>query len=360
MKQLLILISLLFCINGYSQETNIVILNQNEVQNFRDAMHSVPEVKTMYDSVLRAANLVLQNSPHPLEVVHYEGLLDNNPKRVNTMKSFLDIDNVATLIYAGYGSDNAEFGEKANEIIVAWAKKYKPTGNPINENKFTAFFWAYQLYKNHFGKKEQTIVEQWMGEIAQQQKNRPHTPNNNWEAKRLKIIGIVGCILHDENLKNYSVNGFKKYISTAYFPDGTSNDLRRRDALHYHVSGLKPCLTAFINLSAFEPAFDLYNYEAANGASVKKSVEYVIPYATGEKQRKEWVNSQVELDKKRAAAGLEKYQPGKLFDPKQAWELFAWACYYNPEWFSVFEKNVEEKYTTSWIGFLNSPLVRKK
>lgn len=111
-------------------------------------------------------------------------------------------------------------------------------------------------------------------------------------------------------------------------------------------------------MSQFNLEFNLYDYKAENGASIKKSVEYVIPYATGEKQRKEWINTKVELDKKRAAAGIEKYQPGKLFDPKQAWEMFQWACYYNPEWYSIFEKNTGEEFTSTWVGLLNSPLVR--
>jgi hypothetical protein len=358
MKQLITIIALFYSINSFAQETNMVILDKNEVENFRETIKKVPAAKEIYDSIYIAAINLLNHQPRPLEVVHYEGLLDTNPKRVNTMKSFADIDNVVTFIYAGYGTDNPQFGQKSKEIITAWAKKYKPTSNPINENKFTAFFWAYHLYKNYFSKTEQEIVENWMHEIALAEKNRKQTPNNNWEAKRLKIIGIIGSILQDENLMNYSVEGYKKFIATAYFADGTSNDLHHRDALSYHVSGIKPCLTAFINLSQFNPEFNLYDYETENGASIKKSVEYVIPYATGEKQRKEWINTKVELDKKRAAAGIEKYQPGKLFDPKQAWEMFQWACYYNPEWYSIFENENTPKYTSSWIGLLNSPLVR--
>ena len=358
MKQLFTIITLLISVYSSAQETNIVILNKKEIANFRETMKALPEVREMYDSIYHEAIDLLDHKPHPLEMVYYEGLLDTNPKRVNTMKGFADIDNVVTFIYAGYGSDKPEFRQKSKEIITAWAQTYQPTGNPINENKFTAFFWTYYLYKHHFSKKEQQTVENWMNGIALAEKNRRQTPNNNWEAKRLKIIGIIGCILQDDNLIDYSIDGYKKYIATAYFPDGTSNDLHRRDALSYHVSGIKPCLTAFINLSRFNPEFGLYSFEAENGASIKKSVEYVVPYATGEKQRKEWVNTKVKLDKERAAAGIEKYQPGKLFDPKQAWEMFQWACYYNPGWYSVFENDETPDYTYTWIGLLNSPLVR--
>lgn len=358
MKYLLATLVFFIYLNSNAQETNIVILDKKEIAEFRKTFQNFPVIKTMYDSINNEARSLLKHQPKPLEVVYYEGLLDINPKRINTMKSFADIDHVVTFIYAGYGNDIQQFGKKSKEIITVWANSYRPTGNPINENKFTAFFWAYHLYKNFFSEQEQETVENWMRKIAMAEKTRKQTPNNNWEAKRLKIIGIIGCILNEKEFIDYSIAGYKKYIATAYFPDGTSNDLHRRDALSYHVSGIKPCLTAFINLSQFNPEFDLYNFEAENGASIKKSVEYVIPYATGEKQRKEWINTKVELDKKRAAAGIEKYQPGKLFDPKQAWEMFQWACYFNPDWYSIFENNETEKYTSSWVGFLNSPLVR--
>lgn len=90
-----------------------------------------------------------------------------------------------------------------------------------------------------------------------------------------------------------------------------------------------------------------------------KSVAYVVPYATGEKIRKEWVNSQVALDQQRAAAGLAEYQPGKLFDPAKALPLFKWASYYRPEWYSIVSESSENSYTATWVGLLNSPLVRK-
>lgn len=253
-KFVTILLLLLIGMTALPQETNIVILTADETASLRKVLQSDESARALYDSVLTKANKMLAVEPRPLKVIHYEGLLDTNPKRINTVKSFQDINTVATFIYAGYGSDDPKFGKKSKEIITAWVKKYEPTGNPINENKFTAF----------------------------------------------------------------------------------------------------------INMSQFNPEFNLYDFETENGASIKKSVEYVIPYATGDKQRKEWINTKVELDKKRAAAGIEKYQPGKLFDPKQAWEMFQWACYYKPEWYSIFEEENTPKYTSTWIGLLNSPLIRNR
>ncbi len=116
-------------------------------------------------------------------------------------------------------------------------------------------------------------------------------------------------------------------------------------------------LSIFINLKKFDPAFDLFSYTSPEGASVEKSVAYVVLYAIGEQVRQEWVNSKVELDHQRAAAGLEEYQPGRLFDPAEAIPLFEWASCYNREWHKLVQEG-SKGYTATWVGLLNSPLVR--
>jgi hypothetical protein len=359
MRLTTVIIFFLYCTYAWAQVTNIVILDEQEQMRLKEIIASSAEARSLYDSVAMAATASLKHVPRPLEIIYYEGLLDTDPLRINTVKSFPDIDHVATLIYASYGTGNLLYGDKTKEIIMAWVKTYKPDGNTINENKFISFFWGYYIFKSHFSTQEQVEAGKWIMDIALKQKNRKSTPNNNWESKRLKITGIAGAILNNKELRDHSIEGFKKYISTAYYPDGTSNDLVSRDALQYHISGLKPCLSAFINLSKFDKRFDLYAWESPTGSSVKKSVEYTVPYATGEKQRREWTNSKVELDRRRAEAGIEAYQPGRLFDPQKAHELFEWACFYNSGWFDVFEKAGTSPYFSSWIGMLNSPAVRE-
>jgi len=357
MKTILLNLILLFLIvNLNAQTTTIVILNSEEIARLKTLITENNDVKKLYSEIQQEAKAGLKTPPKPLEVIYYEGLLDTNPKRIETLKSFVDIDYVISLIYNSYGNNSHEFGVKAKEIILAWAQTYKPTGNPINENKFNSFYWGYHIFKNYFTKNERKVAEDWFLKIAKQEMNRDRTPNNNWEAKRCKMIGIIGCILENEELKKYSIEGFRKYISTAYYKDGTSYDLEQRDALHYHVGGLKPCVSVFTNLKQFDSRFDLFGYVSLNGSSIQKSVEYVVPYATGEKQREEWRNTKVKLDKERAAAGLAKYQPGKLFEPEKAYSLFELACYYNADWISIFEK---EDQITSWVGLLNSPAIRK-
>jgi hypothetical protein len=339
------------------QTTTIVILNLEEQERLRERMIQDELAEKLGDSILDLANEALFLQPRPLKVINYEGLLDTDPKRIDTEKSLHDMDATANLIYASYISDDPKYEKKAAVFVQAWAKTYESTGNPINENKFVTLFWSYYLFKKHFTLRDQQLVESWMRSMATLEMEREHTPNNNWQAKRLKIIGLIGCMLNDPAMQEFSIKGFKEYINTAYFADGTSQDLHRRDALHYHVSGIKPCISVFVNLSKFNPAFNMYAYEGEDGGSIKKSMEYVIPYIKGEKEHVEWVNSMVELDKKRAEAGLAKYQPGMLYDPRKALPTLEWACFFHPEWYTLIDKR--GVYTSTWVGLLNSPAIRK-
>ena len=340
-----------------AQMTHVVVLDSGEITALREVTAHNNRAQALYDSVATLARRQINDEPRPLAKLHYEGMLPTHPDRIDTRKSLEDMDKVIRFIYASYGSDDTLWVEPVKRFVTAWATTYRPDGNPINENKLMALFWGYYLFRSHFSDEERALVTRWMNTIAEAEKQRKHTPNNNWQAKRYKIIGLVGCVIEDDSLKNFALRGFKEYINTAYFADGTSNDLVERDALSYHLGGLKPLLSAFVNLSAFDPAFDLYDYVSPTGSSVKKSVAYVVPYARGERTREEWVNTTVALDKERAAAGLVEYQPGILFDPEKAVSLFEWASYYNPDWYDIIGPR---GFTASWVGLLNSPLVRKQ
>ena len=75
----------------------------------------------------------------------------------------------------------------------------------------------------------------------------------------------------------------------------------------------------------------LYYWVNDKGGSIQKSVRYVVPYASGEKTRQEWLNSRVALDQRRAAAGIEKYRLGRQFQPRQALAMLELAEYYEPD-----------------------------
>ena len=118
MKQLLAIIIFGIALSGsnYAQITNIVILDQAEVERLRNLVQTDPRVTHLADSITSLANMALDRKPRPLEIVHYEGLLENNPDRIDTKKSFEDINATVHLIYASYLTDQIRYAEKAIEF----------------------------------------------------------------------------------------------------------------------------------------------------------------------------------------------------------------------------------------------------
>ncbi|MDZ7693279.1 MAG: alginate lyase family protein [Balneolaceae bacterium] len=180
-------------------------------------------------------------------------------------------------------------------------------------------------------------MEQWLQTIAEAEMSNDDIPMNNWEAKRIKLVSLIGLILGNEEYLSFADRHFKALVQVALNGDGTTRDLKERDALGYHTSGLKPLMVYGITLQQAKRASDLnpFTYKNSQGGSIRKSVDYVNPYARGEKIHKEWVNTTVELDKKRAEAGLEKYQPGTKFIPEDALEMYELAYFYDEEYLQL-------------------------
>jgi hypothetical protein len=311
----------------------------------------------------RDAEAILDDTPIPLGEIFYQGQLDTHPKRIETHKSLVDMDKLAALSEAFAATGDARYAAKAREFVLAWVEKYAPNGNSINENKLEPVFLAYDLLRETFSNEEKQRVEPWMRQIARKQieTNGWRAPEHsqksldNWDSKRFKIVGVIGWVLDESEWIDYGTQGFKDYVARGLFPDGTSVDLKTRDALSYHVSGLRPLLVMamWADLKTPGEGRKLVEHVAPNGASLRKSVEYVMPYATGEQIREEWKNTTVGLDRERAAAGLEYYKPGKHFDPLASLELFEMASLFDPQFAPIVrDLSAKKGAQGSWLSLL--------
>jgi hypothetical protein len=305
-------------------------LDQRQQQTFREVMGK-PENRPVREELIQEREEAIQKSPSPLVRINFEGLLETDSRRWETVAALQDMNHLSALLYHYYLFRDARSLQKLKQYVLAWAATYVPTGNPINENKLEPVWISFAAAKAHFSSQERASVTTWLADLAEKQMANPKVPVNNWQSKRIKITGTIGLVLEDKKLIDYAMESAKAYIGQALFPDGTSADLRERDALSYHVSGLEPLLALDINLQQFGLGRNfpsLYSYEAASGASVRKAVDYTAPFATGELQKQEWVNSKAGIDKKRAEAGIAKYQPGVYFEPEKASALFDLAAFY--------------------------------
>jgi hypothetical protein len=176
-------------------------------------------------------------------------------------------------------------------------------------------------------------VQNWLSRVATLQiERRPPPPAathiSNWNSDRLKIVGLIGYALRNTRFIRFAEDGYREQIAANLRPDGTSFDFHQRDALVYHVAALVPLLE--LAIAADKHGIDLYSYQAPSGASLERSIRFLLPYVRGERVHLEFVRTTVQFDRQRAAAGDPFARIGAPWDPRGAARLFEMAGYFNP------------------------------
>jgi len=341
-------------------------LNKKEVSHLKKLIKKDSDVKKLYTSFKRIADESLTQIPDPIDTVISEGHLATDPKKIRTQKSLRDINKINALAIVYKVENDPSYLNKLTEFLTAWATLNKPQGNPINDTKFEDLFFAYDLVRNSIVSSSRQIIDSWLMKMADEEintaKNKAKTTSfNNWNSHRLKVIGCIAYILNDDP----NSNRYKKYIDEELpiqieknlLPDGSGFDFLERDALHYHTYTLEPliCLATVVKRATGK---DYYNYVSSTGSSIKKSVDFLIPFVTGEKTHGEFVNSKVAFDKRRADNKEPGYEIGAKFVPTKGIPVLIQASYFQPSCMDVIKKvlNTTIEYPT-WQAVLNA--VRK-
>lgn len=296
--------------------------------------------RALWQEIKAQADGVAAATPDPLKVINYEGRINTDKARIETVQHLQDMDKLAVLGYAyaaTSGDEQQRYGKAARDFVLAWSQTFQPTGNPINENKLEPVWQTYAMLREGtlFSVEQKASVESWLRDLGEAElryaRANPHTTHNNWHAKRLKMMAQLGAILNEPKFTDYALDEVKSYVAKSLRGDGTSLDLEERDALSYHVAGLVPFLV--LARAAGDKGRELYFYEAPGGASLQKSVNFAVPYAKGEKEYPQWRNTKAAIDHERAKAGIPEYQPGTLYDPREGstLEMFELASSFEPE-----------------------------
>jgi hypothetical protein len=306
-------------------------LNEAQQQALRHLVEVDAEAAQHFEPIRHEADQALSLEPRPLEVLHYGGLLDNNPLRVDTQKSLDTINSLTPLMWAWIVTQDERYAKHAMAHVLAWTRLYNPTGHPINEHKFEPLWQAYGLFAERFEPEDREVVKRWFDDMTQKQiasvETWPFSIENNWHPKRLKIVAAAGLILDSRKYLDYVEKELVQYLDRSLYGDGTTFDFHERDSLGYHSGGLRPTLHLLTTLGRD----DLYARENEAGGSVRRSVHFLVPFVLGEKEHQEFLNTTVELDARRAEAGIARFQPGRLYEPRRALSLFEEASLYDPE-----------------------------
>lgn len=336
-----------------------ISLRDDEVLKLQKLVLNDASAAKQFNSLLKTADAALTQQSNPIETITTEGRLKGDPLKTATAEALRDIPKIYALAVAYRIKTDDKYLKKATEFLTTWAAKNKPTGDPIDETNLDNAFEAYDLIKNKISTTDKQQIENWFRAVAKAEfdfadkKKGKITSMNNWNSHRLKIVGFIAWVLNDDELKKSTLDKLKTQLSANLNADGTSFDFLERDALHYHTYDLEPLIKLTIVIKR-ATGTDFYNDETDKGASIAKSVKFLVPFVTGEKTHPEFTGSKVAFDKARAKNGEQGYISGTLFKPSAGFETLSLAAWFNPQLLDVVRKakNDESKFP-NWQTVLN-------
>ena len=201
----------------------------------------------------------------------------------------------------------------AGAALLAWARVYQPTGNPIDEWFFVPLLQAADLIAADLIAADRRMLLDWLGEFAyagdrfyEPKSYRDTARINNWMARRLLIratAATVGCLpLLRADLPDQLIEftGRNYIAGPAGQPDGRTYDFVQRDALNYHIAAVQP-LVEILFCTA-----DVVG--AAVRAAVLSGIEFVRPYFLRQVQHIEFAATTVPFDLARRDDGNPVFQ----------------------------------------------------
>jgi len=336
-----ILIFILISLHGKAQQDTARVVKLTKIKQLSSLSR---QTSNIINECKKIAENALQEAPQPIETISTEGRLQGDPIKITTQLSIKDFNKIYALAIAYKMTDQKKYLDKAVIYLKAWAKLNKPAGNPINDTNLDAAIEGYNLIKSVISKEDDAIITNWLKTISSEEfksfllSQHKETSRNNWHSHRLKIMAEINyTALNDPANQQLIDQLVKNQIAVNLSPDGSSIDFKRRDALHYHVYDLEPLLKLAIVIKE-ATGFDFYTYQSTNGASIKKSVEWLLPYLTGEKTHGEYVNSTVKFDQDRAINGEPGFKKGTLFEPVAGLKTLALAGYFDSAYDELYQK----------------------
>lgn len=336
-------VTIAFASFSFASFGQIVSLNTNETAKLKSAIKNDTETQKLYQGFEKSALKYLDEQPNPIDTIRTEGLLKGNPKKVKTQQALADMNKMFTLALAYRIGGDQKYLNKCVEFLSAWAKNNKPNGDPIDDTNLDPAVEAYDLIKKDIPAADKKEIEKWLNETAWAEINSKRmkagraTAINNWNAHRLKEVGEIGYALNNQELINWAIDNLKSHININLYADGTSLDFKERDAMHYHIYDLEPMLKLAIMIDRAK-GNNFYTYESPKGSSIKKSVEWLIPYIKGEKQHEEYVNTTVKFDRDRAKNNEPGFAPGSMFKPGLALPVLRLSVYFDPTQKDLLQK----------------------
>ncbi|PST84986.1 hypothetical protein C7T94_02375 [Pedobacter yulinensis] len=310
-----------------------------ELDKLKNRMAADQQAAVLYSKWKRTAEAALASKPQPIEKIRSQGLLMGNPAKTASLNAVADAPKMYALALVYRIEKDEKYLNKATEFLCSWARTNQATGNPVDETKLEEAFLAFDLIRPAVKRKQRDSIARWLNSIAAAElsaasaKEGRSTAKNNWNSHRIKIMVQTTLATGTRQFKAAIDKAIRTQLALNLQADGSTFDFHERDALHYHIYSLEPLLKALI---AWRRAgnTDYFRYSTPGGASLKKSVDFLLPFFTGQKQHIEFANSKVGFDKARAGNGEKGYVPA-AFVPGRAIPVFTLAAYFDAAYTAV-------------------------
>ncbi|MEK6795786.1 MAG: alginate lyase family protein [Spirochaetota bacterium] len=296
-----------------------------------------------FTAVFRLANDSKNKKPAAQTMLRIEGHLGSEDAR---------IVNDDMLAINAFGLDHQlnrdnSSREHAERYLLAWARTYLPTGNPIDEEYFLKYAGGYDLVRHSIDTENKAVIEEFLRLLFETGKafiaaKKGFIPNGNFDSRHLALSAAIAFCLDDAVMKRYCENTYRRLIDHNILPGGTVRELfpealsdlhvRRRadevvprgatidfvqrDAMEYHCASAAGLLTAV--LIARRHRLDWGDMKAANGQTIFDALDFTIPYAAGRKTHAEFARSLAAFD--------AEHHRGGMFDAARARQLLAMAA----------------------------------
>jgi len=276
-------------------------------------------------ALLAAAERHLADRPNPLAHVHTEGTLPHHGIREQSIAAEKDWPVMRQAALAWRLSGDPRYLRQVDDYLGAWADVYQPDFNPIDETNLEMLISAYALTADNLRLETRAASRRlisdlgngYLARIQQFHGQNKGTQTNNWQSHRVKLITVAAAALGDRTMLEQAHQAFKQQIADNVLPDGSVTDFHDRDALHYVVYDLEPLVQAA--LAAKPYGGDWLNLKA-NGATLGAALDWLVPYANGQRSHQEFVHTHVQFDRDRAGVGEAGYSG--TWDPKSSATLF--------------------------------------
>ena len=256
------------------------------------------------------------NTSNGLPYIRRDGEVNPERQQYDKIPGAEMAENVYTLAIAFYFTGNPEYSKHAAKLLKVWFIHEETRMNPnlnygqfipgLNKGRNAGIIETRNFYKvveavgllagSEYWKEVDTAALQdwfrsyldWLIE-SKLGKKESGKENNHGTWYDIQVATFAAFVGEIETVKDVLSTFPERRIATQIEPDGRQpNELKRTKAFHYSMMNLDGHFKAAT--LAEKIGLDIWNYSTEDGRSIRKALDFLIPYGIGEK---EWAYQQI-------------------------------------------------------------------